>query len=688
MKKRIVVVALMLCTCYCAANRADWNLLPRPQKMELMEGDGPAITDIRFVSGMNTEVPVLFGLLDRLPRKECNGVGVYLSLDTTSTPSNDEGYVLEVTQKRIDIQARTAAGIFYGCTTLAQLIEEATETQRTLPAVRITDWPDLSFRAVHFDTKHHLDRMEYYYTLVDRLASWKVNAIIWEVEDKLRYERHPECAAPNAISKQEMAALCRYAKERNIEVNPLVQGLGHAGFFLKRHWELRENPASDWECCPSNPHYYDLQFDLYKDAMEAMPYGHFLHVGGDEVSGIGNDALCKSTGKTPFELQMMWLKKVCDFAKAHGRTAIFWDDMPLKYANVWRILNGKLSDEEVERKWNTDSLDDAITLFPPECIYMRWYYDNPDFLAQRKLLEWYKEKGLPVMGATAAADGGSPFMPRYGSKTEHIRNFCQLAEKNKLGGIFATCWDDGSPHWETVMRGFAALGEWGWNSKGCAISEFKQAFSRRFYGLEEDGTSFIEHLERAAFFFDGALVKSGRRNPAWQVTNYKLIDMPDKTKPGKWSKAHAALLDSARQQLALCASLQSELDEAWHQALRNRYAIEVYAQNNALFAFPAQVLLAVNAIDMAKTESEKRDAKERISGLYAEFNTLRANLLNTYSKTRFMQLPNGYVEDQNNHHHLSALAPDDSWIYLYEKAFLDALSQWMKSKPKKASQPL
>ena len=86
--------------------------------------------------------------------------------------------------------------------------------------------------------------MEYYYQEIDKLARYKINAVIWELEDKLRYTRRPEIGAPNAISKQEMQALCRYAKERNIEITPLVQGLGHAGFILKHHWELRENPDS------------------------------------------------------------------------------------------------------------------------------------------------------------------------------------------------------------------------------------------------------------------------------------------------------------------------------------------------------------------------------------------------------------------------------------------------------------
>ena len=80
--------------------------------------------------------------------------------------------------------------------------------------------------------------MEYYYQEIDKLARYKINAVIWELEDKLRYTRRPEIGAPNAISKQEMQALCRYAKERNIEITPLVQGLGHAGFILKHRQRL------------------------------------------------------------------------------------------------------------------------------------------------------------------------------------------------------------------------------------------------------------------------------------------------------------------------------------------------------------------------------------------------------------------------------------------------------------------
>lgn len=73
------------------------------------------------------------------------------------------------------------------------------------------------------------------------------------------------------------------------------------------------------------------------------------------------------------------------------------------------------------------------------------------------------------MGATAAATGETPFMPRNDSRAQYIKDFCQLVAKNRLEGILATAWDDTSPHMETVMRGFIAQGEFSWHPDGRSV---------------------------------------------------------------------------------------------------------------------------------------------------------------------------------------------------------------------------
>lgn len=43
---------------------------------------------------------------------------------------------------------------------------------------------------------------------------------------------------------------------------------------------------------------------------------------------------------------------------------------------------------------------------------MRWNYKDATQPGHQRILQWYHDKGLKVMGATAASCGSSPFIPR------------------------------------------------------------------------------------------------------------------------------------------------------------------------------------------------------------------------------------------------------------------------------------
>lgn len=684
MKRTLLLLCMCLFIGKLSSRELDktFQLLPQPQSVELASGQGVGYQELSCILPLNeTPIPVLGEMLDKLPRCPRPGKPVRLQLTDQKVPTSLEGYMLEVNDKGICISARAPAGLFYGCQTLEQLIEDSRDFNVRIPAMRITDYPAIPYRAVHFDTKHHLDRMEYYYREIDKLARYKINAVIWELEDKLRYTRRPEIAAPNAISKQEMQALCRYARQRNIEISPLVQGLGHAGFILKHHWELRENPASDWEFCPSDPRTYELQFDLYQDAIEAMPYGRYLHVGGDEITAIGIDERCKATGKSPFELQMIWLRKVCDFATAHDRIPIFWDDMPLKYGGVWDLVNSNGTADEIAAKWNSGRLDEGIRLFPKECVYMRWNYRDATQPGHQRILQWYHDKGLKVMGATAAAFGSSPFMPRENSMAGYIKGFSELVAENQLEGILATAWDDGSPHSETVWRGYIAQGEYGWNPSARSIEAFKVAHAQREFGFPsvDNHLAFLDELEQEAFFFDDALVSAGRRNPAWGTTGFTLIALPDKDAPGAWSRTYEPKITQAKKEEKRYDKICKEIEKAQRHALRNRYTLEIYEQTNHLLNFPVRLLLALHAFDTAATNTDRQTALQQISEVCDYFQTMRTRLEETYSHTRFMQQPDGYIADQNHHNHLAAKTNGSDWGYYYEIPMIRKTKAWVNS---------
>lgn len=683
MKQILYILGLCLFTLPLWAQKPDtyFKIIPQPQQLELKQGRGVAYHELTYVRAKGqTTLPVLGTLAASLPRAGGKGSGITMEMATSADlPQSDEGYTLEVSANGVLIRARTVKGLFYGGQTLEQLMEDSRDFHQPIPCLKITDFPSVSYRAVHFDTKHHLDRTEYYYRAIDKLARYKINAVIWEIEDKLRYTRRPEIGAPNAISKQEMEAICRYASERNVEISPLVQGLGHAGFILKHHWELRENPNSDWEFCPSDPRTYELQFDLYEDALEAMPYGRYLHVGGDEITAIGIDQRCLATGKSAFELQMLWLKKVCDFAVQHHRIPIFWDDMPLKSGGLWTTILGNDSGEALDKKWNTEKLDKAINLFPKECIYMRWNYGDATKPAHIRLLNWYHNKGLKVMGATAASAGDSPFMPRNDSKIANIKGFSNLVAENKLEGILATTWDDGSPHLETVWRGWIAQGEFGWNPASRDVNSFKLAHAQREFGFapQDSAMKFLDELEKAVFFFDGALVSEGRRNPAWGATAFTLIDLPDPARPKAWSETWQKKIDQAKTELIRYKKISDGIVRAKEKALRNRYTLEVYEQTNHLQIYPSRLILALYDFDQAENSAAREAAAARLRMVCDQFQDMRSQLEAVYSQTRFMSNPAGYLADQNHHSHLASKTNNSDWLYYYEIPMVEKVRKWI-----------
>lgn len=271
---------------------APFTIIPQPRAVRLMKGAGlPSGKLEQIVLKGNIQRPLTGGILSGLKTGDRAASGsVILILDKAlKTPESEEGYILTISSDRIEISSKGEAGIFYGCQSLEQLLEDAAVSGKALPACEITDWPALGYRAVHFDVKHHLDHMNYYYESIDRLARYKINAVVFEFEDKLRYRRQPLVGAPQSISIDEMAALTRYARERHIEITPLVQGLGHASFILK-HEEyrgLRELSWNPWAFCPLNEGTYQVLFDLYRDAIDATPGSKYLHIGGDEIGNIG-----------------------------------------------------------------------------------------------------------------------------------------------------------------------------------------------------------------------------------------------------------------------------------------------------------------------------------------------------------------------------------------------------------------
>src|SRR6476469_5066930 len=112
----------------------EFKLLPQPQKIELLNGKGISENTLQFI--------FLNGVFKSLPLTNKAAAGVLelkLSVDN-DVPQSSEGYVLEINDNKVTITARSETGLFYGCTTLSQLLQDAHDKKITIPSCRITDY--------------------------------------------------------------------------------------------------------------------------------------------------------------------------------------------------------------------------------------------------------------------------------------------------------------------------------------------------------------------------------------------------------------------------------------------------------------------------------------------------------------------------------------------------------------------
>ncbi len=125
---------------------------------------------------------------------------------------HEQGYRLEIDQKRIYIGAKNAVGAAFGLQTLRQII---LFSGRTLPTCYVTDWPDFAERSAAFHFSNgRTQTLQNLLAWVDRLAALKYNRL------DLFFARCEEDAyGLQQFSEEELYRLADYAAGQFIRVH-------------------------------------------------------------------------------------------------------------------------------------------------------------------------------------------------------------------------------------------------------------------------------------------------------------------------------------------------------------------------------------------------------------------------------------------------------------------------------------
>jgi len=687
MKKLFTLLFLILfLSCVQKNSKSDpFELLPFPQKISLKsEFSNLNVTALKWAfSSQKNSLPIRYGTLNNIQQSSEDEKAQIRFNILAKEDRKAESYSIKIEKERIHIEAQDDAGLFYAFVTLSQIIEDTGE--QALPLLEIHDAPEIAFRPIQIDIKHHREKESYYYELMDHLAQLKINGVILEIEDKLQYKRRPEVGSQDAFSIEQWKAISEYAQQRNINISPLVQGLGHASFILKheKNFPLRDDPKSDWAFNPLDPKTYELQFDLYLDAMEATPYGKYLHIGGDEVKTTG-----RNSGKSALELNLIWLNKVSAFAAAHNRIPIFWDDMPLKEAGLMApIYDNKMSKQTVDSIWaeNEPKLNQFIKQFPKNCVYMRWNYHRAESYGNGKAMDWFSSNGLNVMGATAGQTRWT-LMPQRESNIDQIKTFAQQSIDRNYNGLLLTLWDDDSPHFELYKRGIAAFAEYSWAGMKRTKKEFKASFRHRTFGasFQTEDYAFIDALDEPVALWTNILLEDGiHRNSLVHRDNVMeehLIDLPDFNDKGAWAKKYARRIEKLSKQSKSLNKIQQTLAEIQLQGTSNEYTLAIYEQVSVLVAYNFELLKKIEAFDLATTQDEETKIVLELHELIEKFGSLRQEFEQVYSQSRILNKPENYILDQDHHRHPANQSINFDWQFISEIFFLEKVNSHFKAK--------
>ncbi|HMA53850.1 MAG TPA: family 20 glycosylhydrolase, partial [Acidobacteriota bacterium] len=148
----------------------------------------------------------------------------------------------------------------------------------------------------HIDMNIAQFRGPYLRSALKALAAKGYNAIIWEVENNIRWETCPECVSPDAFTKAEFKDILAYSRSLGLEPIPLLQTIGHCEYVLKneRYKPLAEVPGRIDQYCPRNPEVVAFLTKWLEEYLDVFGPVRVFHLGADEAYTLGECPRCRA----------------------------------------------------------------------------------------------------------------------------------------------------------------------------------------------------------------------------------------------------------------------------------------------------------------------------------------------------------------------------------------------------------
>jgi len=608
-----------------ALRRRGYAVLPTPRKVELRGGSVRLDGSWRVTHDVPADDIAVTTLRSHLDAEgdgasngaEWSGRAVHLAVRPGAVVTGrepevaEQAYRLTASPRRIEIIGNGRPGLFYGVQTLLQLLDGDGQRCGVLPVGTIEDWPEYQLRIIHWDTKHHQDRLETLRRYLDACARYKINAVCFELEDKFAYPSHPVIGAPGAFTPEQLQALVDYGLARHIQIIPNVQAPAHLTYVLK-HEEFAplRCDGSNYQICMDAPEARRLIFDLYDDLCQATRGVDYFHVSTDEVYYAG---ICE-TYRQPYNPQnrsRTWVDFVNaahEFLSQRGRRVMLWLEYPLLPEHVELLpadlINGILTPQTEEAFVAAQNARGIRQLL--YCPIQGAEKLFPSYFGQG-----YHAGGRPVSRLADTVRSTGPGAAARGNPI----------------GTFAAAWGDAGLHNETFWLGWAMMAQGGWSPGAAGIEQTVAEFMDLHYGREVVGMADIYHgLQTAARFWERSWDRepSKVRKPLYGSSRGKrpivpsdltllapaLPGLPDLRYQPVLTSRYEAMLDEASRQLEAMDLLLARLHANVPRARRNRYGLEVFIGLACFMRHHLQMVLGLAAAERTLASASEAHADD------------------------------------------------------------------------------
>jgi hexosaminidase len=236
---------------------------------------------------------------------------IELALGSPDRRLGREGYRLDV-GATLHIEARTAAGVFYGTRTVLQLLRRG----RAVPAGTARDWPRYPERGLMIDDGRRYFSPAWIKREIELLAELKLNQLHLHFSEnegfRIESETHPEIVSRRHLTKDQVRDIVEFARRRHVRVIGELDMPGHLRAALAAHPELRL-PGSTDKLDISLPAARRFCRELILEYLDLFP-GRYWHAGADEYGSGSEDAYIDFIN---------WLDRL---VRSHGRTLRVWHD--------------------------------------------------------------------------------------------------------------------------------------------------------------------------------------------------------------------------------------------------------------------------------------------------------------------------------------------------------------------------